>query len=367
MDEVAVLQELVSAYSPSGREADAVRRFTRIAQSLGFQTEVDGAGNGIARRGSGRPQVLFLGHIDTVPGEIPVRIARGRIHGRGTCDAKGALAAALLAGASHEGPGEIAVVAAVREERDSAGARFLVPRHRPDHLIVGEPSGWEGITVGYKGILSLVLTFEGERTHLSSPHPTAVEDALGFVTQLRAFVGGHPGPTPYSSLTAKVHTVNTRHAGGKDIVRVGVSLRLPAAVKSEEVLRFLEDGGAAGAYRIVDRSEAVEVDPRNPVARALCAGIRESGGRPTLLRKCGTADLNLVAPAWQCPAAVYGPGNSHLDHTDAESLDLDEFRRSVCVLRTAFSALTAGGGESASSRAALAHRSRKADRASGQA
>ncbi len=339
MDDIGMLRELVSVHSPSGDEAPAVRTFTRLAQSLGYRTEVDGAGNGIARRGSGRPQVMFLGHIDTVEGEIPVRTARGRLHGRGTCDAKGALAAALLAGARHQGPGEVTVVAAVREEVDSAGARYLVPRHRPDAVIVGEPSGWDGVTVGYKGVLSLVLTFKGERTHLSAPQPTAVEDALAFIARLRGFADARSGPTPYASLTAKVHTVNTRHEGGRDVVRVGVNLRLPQGTRTDEILRFLDDGPGGPAVRVVDRSEAVEVDPRNEVVRALCAGIREAGGRPTLLRKCGTADLNLVAPAWGCPAAVYGPGDSRLDHTDAESLDLEEFRRSVRVLTAAFATL----------------------------
>lgn len=341
MDDLALLQDLVRVYSPSSREGEAVRAFARIAQSLGYRTEVDGAGNGIARRGSGRPQVMFLGHIDTVEGEIPVRVARGRLHGRGTCDAKGPLAAALLAGAGHAGPGEVAVVAAVREEHDSAGARFLAPRHRPDVVIVGEPSGWDGITVGYKGILSLVLTFQGERTHLSSPQPTPVEEALSFVARLRAFVDGRRGPTPYASMAAKVHTINTRHEGGRDVVRVGVNLRLPQGTRTEEVLRFLDGGGAAHTCRIVDRSEAVEMDPRNPAVRALCAGIRGAGGRPTLLRKCGTADLNLVAAAWACPGAAYGPGDSHLDHTDSESVELEEFRRSVRVLSTAFATLAA--------------------------
>ncbi|HEV8595268.1 MAG TPA: acetyl-lysine deacetylase, partial [Thermoplasmata archaeon] len=81
MDETALLVDLAQAYSPSGHESEAVRVFTRIAESLGFRTEVDGIGNGIARIGSGRPQVLFLGHIDTVEGELPVRVEGGIVYG----------------------------------------------------------------------------------------------------------------------------------------------------------------------------------------------------------------------------------------------------------------------------------------------
>jgi len=71
----------------------------------------------------------------------------------------------------------------------------------------------------------------------------------------------------------------------------------------------------------------------------LCAGIREQGHRPTLLRKLGTSDLNLAVPAWQCPAAAYGPGDSHLDHTERENIGIPDFLRGIEVLRVAFSRL----------------------------
>src|SRR2546428_14023863 len=83
MDEVEVLRTLLREYSPSGHEAGAVRAFLQMARSLGFSAHVDRAGNGIARIGVGRPKVMFLGHIDTVEGERPVRTAGGPGYGRG--------------------------------------------------------------------------------------------------------------------------------------------------------------------------------------------------------------------------------------------------------------------------------------------
>ena len=341
MDEVEVLRTLLREYSPSGHEAGAVRAFLQMARSLGFSAHVDRAGNGIARIGVGRPKVMFLGHIDTVEGERPVRTAGGRIYGRGACDAKGSLAAALVGASRHAGPGEVLVVAAVGEERDSRGARHLIPRHRPDFLLVGEPSGWSGVTIGYKGNLSLLLEFEGTRTHLSSPEPTTVEVALAFLDRLRAFAETRRDESGFRSLTVKVHSIETARKGSAERVRVGVNLRVPPGVETGDVIAFLNEGGLAGRAEVVDRSEAVEVDPRNVVVRALCAGIRREGAQPTLLRKLGTSDMNLAVPVWGCPAAAYGPGDSHLDHTDAESLEIEEFRRSVAVLRDAFTLLAA--------------------------
>jgi len=341
MDDVAILRALLEAYSPSGREGEAVSTFLRLARSLGFTAHADREGNGIARIGAGRPQVMFLGHIDTVEGELPVRIARGNIMGRGACDAKGALAAALVAGSHHTGPGEIVIVGAVGEERDSRGARYLIPRHRPDFLIVGEPSGWSGVTVGYKGNLSLIVRFEGERSHLSAPAATTVEAGLAFLESLRRFCEARQGDSGFRSLTLKVHTIDTRREGSREHVEIGVNLRLPPGVSVNDVLAFLKESGVEGRSQVIDHSEAVEVPTRNDVVRALCAGIRKAGARPTLLRKLGTSDLNLAVPAWGCAAAAYGPGDSHLDHTDSESLDVQEFRRSIEVLHGAFSRLAA--------------------------
>jgi len=186
VDPAEVLVRLVARYSPSGRERLAVREFRAVAREFGYATSVDTAGNGFARRGRGRPRILFLGHIDTVEGRRPVRRRGGRVYGRGSVDAKGALAAALCAGQAFTGPGELTVVAAVGEEEDSRGARHLVSRRRPDRLIIGEPSGWDGVTIGYKGELQLVATFRGRRTHYSSPNPTTTDVALDWTAGVRA-------------------------------------------------------------------------------------------------------------------------------------------------------------------------------------
>src|SRR5256885_16624747 len=185
MDEVEVLRALLEEYSPSGRGGGAVRRFLELSRGLGLEGRSDAAGNGIASIGDGPPTVLFLGHIGTVEGALPIRLVDGRLHGRGACDAKGPLATALLAASHHAGPGEIFVIAAVGEERDSRGARHLLTSHpRPDFLLVGEPSGWDSVTIGYKGNLSLVHRVEGDRTHRSRPDPTTEEGGLAPAAEL---------------------------------------------------------------------------------------------------------------------------------------------------------------------------------------
>jgi LysW-gamma-L-lysine carboxypeptidase len=71
------------------------------------------------------------------------------------------------------------------------------------------------------------------------------------------------------------------------------------------------------------------------VVRAFLTGIRDAGGTPRFKMKTGTSDMNILAPIWNCPALAYGPGDSKLDHTPDEAIDLGEFQRGVEVLTTA--------------------------------
>ena len=334
-----VLTELLARYSPSGREGRAVASFVRCAERLGFRGAVDAAGNGIARRGRGRPRTVFLGHIDTVEGPLPVVRRRGRVHGRGSVDAKGALAAALVAGARFAGPGSFEVIAAVQEETDSRGARHLLRRRDVDSVIAGEPSHWDGITIGYRGDLRVVAHFRGTRSHLSSPRPTTADLALGWAASARS-VEGDPGPSPFRSLTGKVAAIRAGGSGDREWADVTLDLRLPPGRSARSVLAALPRGPSGSTIEVVACIDPIDLERTNPVARALEAGIRSEGGRPTFWRKTGTSDLNLVVPVWHVPGAAYGPGDPHLDHSARESVGERELRRSVAVLEHAVEALS---------------------------
>src|SRR5512134_1371926 len=90
----ATLRGLVEHYSPSGEEGAAVTWLIERMQTLGFtRSYVDAAGNAVGWMGDGPQQIVLLGHIDTVPGEIPPHLEGGDYFGRGSVDAKGPLAA----------------------------------------------------------------------------------------------------------------------------------------------------------------------------------------------------------------------------------------------------------------------------------
>jgi LysW-gamma-L-lysine carboxypeptidase len=92
--------------------------------------------------------------------------------------------------------------------------------------------------------------------------------------------------------------------------------------------------GLAGKCEISFSAEEVayQAGKNNALVRAFLAGIRRQGGGPGFLLKTGTSDMNVVGPAWGCPILAYGPGDSRLDHTPEEHVDLDEWQRGVAVL-----------------------------------
>ena len=127
-DEFETLIGLVSQYSPSGQERGAVEWLVAQMKSLGYDDAfVDEAGNAVGVMGKGTKQVVLLGHIDTVPGEISVRVEDGVLYGRGSVDAKGPLASFVdaVAKVGAKDGWQFVVIGAIEEERNSEGARFV--------------------------------------------------------------------------------------------------------------------------------------------------------------------------------------------------------------------------------------------------
>jgi len=345
-DEEAIefLRELVASPSASGREAAAAELFARTAASWGLDASIDEVGNAVATRGGPglKKEVVLLGHIDTVPGEIPVRIENGVLHGRGSVDAKGPLAAMLAAAARARLPAvRVRVVAAVGEETPhSPGARFIAPRLRPDACIIGEPSRADGVTLGYKGRLVMTAAVRSECVHSAGPRGSPADAVLGFwracEERCAALNNGRVGA--FEVVQSTVQSMASSGDGLSAEATLVCGFRLPRWITPMELESQVSEiaGGWPGISVRFRGHETAHVSDRNdPVARALSGAIRAEGVRPHPKLKTGTSDMNVVAPLWRCPIAAYGPGDSALDHTAHEHLSLDEYVRSIRVLSTA--------------------------------
>ncbi len=131
MDPIVLLTRMVEIPSLSGEESALADFLVETMRGLGFQAHVDEAGNAVGVLGDGPTEIVLLGHLDTVPGAIPVRIEDGQLYGRGSVDAKGPLATFIAAAAAGR---RLAGQADRGDRRDGRGSRQLQgrPAYRPD-------------------------------------------------------------------------------------------------------------------------------------------------------------------------------------------------------------------------------------------
>ncbi|MFD1513833.1 [LysW]-lysine hydrolase [Halomarina rubra] len=332
-----LLQSMVATPSVSSEERAACELLVAFFEEHGREAWLDEVGN---VRAPADDSLLLTSHVDTVPGEIPVRIEAGEdgpeLWGRGSVDATGPLVAMAVA-AVNTG---VSFVGVVGEETDSRGARHLVTdREAPDALVNGEPSGWDGITLGYRGLVAGRYVATSESGHTSRPENNAIQDALQWWSRVEsAFApdAEEEWSPVFERVTPKPTTVEggTTEDGLAVEATMDVQFRVPPSLTTEDVRELAERELNGGTVHWNDAIPPVMTSPRTEVARAFRVAIREADGDPRLLRKTGTADVNLYAEAWDCPMATYGPGDSALDHAPDERLSLTEFDRSVAVLES---------------------------------
>jgi LysW-gamma-L-lysine carboxypeptidase len=339
-----LLEALVRIPSVSREEAECADRLAAFFEAHGREVWIDDVGNVRAPADDG---VLLTSHIDTVPGDVPVRVEETEdgeqaLWGRGAVDAKGALAGmavvAVGTGASFAG--------VVGEEVDSTGGRHLVETREdaPDAVINGEPSGWAGITLGYRGLLGGTYVATSESGHASRPDNNAIQDAMDWWWAVEEEFSHDEWVPVFERVTCKpVDFDGGPSADGLSVeATMRVQLRVPPTFTVDEIREIADGHLDNGTVNWDDRVEPVMASQRTPVARAFRAAIRAEGGEPSMLRKTGTSDMNVYATHWDCPIVSYGPGDSDLDHAPNEHLSLPEYDRSVAVLQRATERLMEG-------------------------
>ena len=393
--EIELVRGLVAVPSLSRHEAAASGWLAEQMAARGLERcHVDGALNAVGELGDPAASrlVVLLGHIDTVPGNIPVRIEddgspHGILHGRGSVDAKGPLASFVAAAARLGGDWARAhdlrvIVAGATEEEaaSSRGAHFLLKRLNgrdepaPDFCIIGEPSHWHRVTLGYKGRLLIDLLARRPSSHTAGPEVGVGITAFDLWRRLEQVAERHGGRTPFERVLPSLRSIGTTSDGLYDTVRADYGLRLPVDFDVSALVDELTDwfGGAAAdidgpLFSDLDPERAtgtirceqghaglelslrgyeigVRADRHSPLVRAFLAAIRAVGAQdvaPKFVVKTGTCDMNIVWPVWRCPILAYGPGDSTLDHTPDEHLDLNEYLLAVDTVELALRNLAA--------------------------
>jgi [amino group carrier protein]-lysine/ornithine hydrolase len=341
---------------------------------------VDEAGNAVGELGDPHAArtIVLLGHIDTVPGNIPVRIEaaagadgtkRDVLYGRGSVDAKGPLAtfaagAAKFGSAAAKAAGiRVVVVGAVEEEAaTSKGARFIASRFDgkhdviPNACIIGEPSHWNRVTLGYKGRLLMDFTADQPMAHTAGPDASiasVVVDYWNWVTAHAARFNEGRDKIFDQLMPSLRRFITSTNDQMHDTVDGQFAWRLPVGFDAEGFQKELQGWANGPAGEQANRTtfnlkfrgyeKAWRGDRNNVLVRSFLAGLRsvEASEKLGFVVKTGTSDMNVVGPAWQCPIVAYGPGDSALDHTPNEHLSVDEYWKAVQVIEHTLAAFAA--------------------------
>lgn len=340
------LHDLVAIESLSGQETAVAHYLVAQMTQLGFiNTQIDMAGNAIGMRenrdsgGKISREIVLLGHMDTVPGDIPVRITAGILHGRGAVDAKGPLAAFVMAAAQADLPSgtRVIVVGATEEEAaTSKGARYAVTQYQPDYCIIGEPSGWDGVTLGYKGRILIDYEYAQPMSHTAGKVAGAAETGIVWLNALHEYIKvfNFDETRLFNKLLPSIRDIHTHSDGLTNSIHIKVGIRLPPDFTIAEFEADVEEWVGEAKVRFYGYEAAFQSKRSSPLARSFNRVLQKAGIKPRFKLKTGTSDMNIVGPIWDCPIVAYGPGDSQLDHTPEEHIVLAEYQQAIDILRT---------------------------------
>jgi LysW-gamma-L-lysine carboxypeptidase len=173
--------------------------------------------------------------------------------------------------------------------------------------------------------------------HSAGREAAVAERAVGFWNVVAARCAAHSTGKAqlFEQLLPSLRAIASGSDGLTDWAELTIGIRLPPGVEPDVLARDLSVEAAGGHLHFRGGCRAYQGDKNNPLVRAFLKGVRSAGGTPGFLLKTGTSDMNVVGPAWRCPILAYGPGDSSLDHTPDEHVEVAEYLRAIDVLEAA--------------------------------
>jgi acetylornithine deacetylase len=332
MDLCSFTRQLVDIESITGNETRVGQFLCAELQRLGYGTEkmpVEGSRFNVwaATPEQPPPPIVFSTHMDTVPPFIPSKEDGERIWGRGSCDAKGIIAAQIAAADRLRAQGiHVGLLFLVGEEKDSQGAQVANQQPRGSRFLVnGEPTE-NRLGLASKGTLRLELTAHGRMAHSAYPElgESAIDKLLVALTRLRAMP--LPSDPQFGSCTLNIGMIEGGRAPNviPDFARAHLLYRLiaPAGDLRRQILEAV--GGLAEADFVLEI----------PFMR-----LRTIDGLPTMIAAF-TTDIPALT-RWGEPLLV-GPGSIHVAHTEREHIEKSQLAAAVELYCTIAKRLTTG-------------------------
>jgi len=320
LTQIRLTRELIDVDSTTGRESEAGEFIARTLERLGYavarQPVADGRFNVIATLGV-PPAVVLSTHFDCVPPFFASREEGGRVHGRGACDAKGALVAQIAAAERLRASGEqrVGLLFVVGEERGSDGARAANGAAAGSRFLInGEPTD-NRVAVATRGVYRVRLRAAGKAAHSSLPElgVSAIDKLVDAIVALRSV------PWPEDPVLGR-----TFYSVG--LIRGGVAPNVISA-EAEAELMFRTVGGHEALRQAIESRVGQLVQPEDvlvvpPVRLTTVAGVDTAVF-------AFTTDIPFL-DRWGAPVLV-GPGSATLAHTADEYCEAAELLRAVDV------------------------------------
>jgi acetylornithine deacetylase len=317
LDLVGLTRSLVDIDSTTGREGEAGRWLSRYLSGLGLsvtEQPVDDTRFNVLASCGPPAQVVLSTHFDCVPPFFPSRVEGDRLYGRGSCDAKGILAAQVAAvdRLRREGETRVGLLFVVGEERGSDGAQ--VANQTPNScrfLVDGEPTD-SRLGIATRGAFRLRFRAAGRAAHSSFPElgESAIDKLIDALIELRSI------ELPADPVLGRTHYTIGLIGGG-----VAPNVVSPSA---EAEVMFRTVGDAAEVTQAIQALERrVEIDRvlEVPPVRLTTVPGMEGAVFPF------TTDIPFLG-RWGRPL-LYGPGSVHAAHTAHEHIELAELWRAV--------------------------------------
>jgi len=324
MDAITLTRQLVDIESVSGNEAAVGNYLYGELCRIGYQTRkipVEGDRFDVYATlpEQPSPEVVFSTHMDTVPPFIPSSEDAARIYGRGSCDAKGIIAAQIAAAERLRREGiYVGLLFMVGEERDSLGAKVAneyaanQQGHNCKYLVNGEPTE-NRIAIASKGTLRVEATASGRMAHSAYPElgESAIDKLIAALTRLRAM----PLPTDpeIGPCTLNIGLIEGGRAPNviPDYAHADLLYRLIGPTQDLR-RQILETAG---------NQVKVEFPLELPFLR-----LRTVDGLPSMIAAF-TTDIPKLTN-WGEPLLI-GPGSIHVAHTEGEFIEKQQLAKAI--------------------------------------
>jgi acetylornithine deacetylase len=320
MNVFGLTRELIDIPSVTGDELAVGQYLSEYLERLGYRVERQEIASdrfNVLATTEARPRIVFSTHMDTVPPFIASSEDDEFIYGRGSCDAKGIIAAQIFA-AEHlrrDGVNDIGLLFTVDEELSSLGAQAANKHALASNcqfLINGEPTD-SRLAIGTKGSVRVIITTEGRAAHSAYPEAgeSAIEKLLDVLQDIR---NCHwPEDSFFGTTTCNIGVFSGGTRPNVIPAHARAELQIRLGLYSEHVKRILED--AVGT-----RGQLEYASVHDPVRLFTVPGFEECIVR-------FTTDIPYLSQ-WGKPLLI-GPGSILDAHTDHEKISKRELEESI--------------------------------------